>query len=192
MIEEYRPVKGYEGLYEVSNMGNVRSLPKMRGAFPQDALIKVHEITSCGYHRVRLHREKASHHAVHRLVAIAFIPNPMNLPQVDHIDGDKNNNCVSNLRWCTAKENTNYPITMARKKAKRQEVIKRPEYLEKMRSKYGKKVGMFDKLGNLIKTFRSAAEAERQLGYSVSPQCLGKYKSRYKGRNEYTFKYIDL
>ena len=105
MIEEWRPVKGYEGKYEVSSLGNVRSL----GRYTPFSRIKGKMLTPKGtpYLTVDLwSNNKGTSALVHRLVAIAFIPNPDNLPEVDHKDGDCTNNSVSNLQWVTAKENT--------------------------------------------------------------------------------------
>ena len=115
MTEEiWRPIVGYEGLYEVSNTGRVRSL---------DRYVK------CDYEKYRLHKGKVlspgkdkdgylsvvlscngKHKkiAVHRLVAQAFIPNPDDLPIINHKDEDKTNNRVDNLEWCTVKYNMNY------------------------------------------------------------------------------------
>ena len=118
MIEEWRPVVGYEGLYEVSNTGRVRSVDRY--------------VKTC-YGSYRLHKGKVLSPGirpdgylvvslqyrmfrVHRIVAEAFLPNPDNLPQVNHKDEDKSNNRVDNLEWCTAKYNNNYGTARIRAK----------------------------------------------------------------------------
>ena len=100
IIEEWRPVVGYEGLYEVSNTGFVRRVSDLM-------VFKLSDLK--GYCIVRLRKDgKGKSYLVHRLVAQAFIPNPLNLPQVNHIDENKKNNNIDNLEWCTAKYNANY------------------------------------------------------------------------------------
>ena len=110
--EEWRAIPGYEGYYEVSSLGNVRSLDKEIKANLVNneyvnrpgRLLKQKEVK--GYKTVSLCVDyEATTWRVHRLVAMAFIPNPDSKPQVNHIDGNPSNNCVSNLEWCTAKEN---------------------------------------------------------------------------------------
>lgn len=110
--EEWRAIPGYEGYYEVSSLGNVRSLDKEIKANLVNneyvnrpgRLLKQKEVK--GYKTVSLCVDyEATTWRVHRLVAMAFIPNPDSKPQVNHIDGDPSNNCVNNLEWCTAKEN---------------------------------------------------------------------------------------
>lgn len=98
--EEWKSIDGFEGLYEVSNMGRVRN---------KDGLILRGSYSSRGgYHTVSLFKQgKKIWRSVHRLVAIAFIPNPEHKPVVNHIDENKTNNCVSNLEWVTQKENMN-------------------------------------------------------------------------------------
>lgn len=103
MDEVFRPVEGYEGLYEVSNLGRVKSLK-----WGKERILKP-GMDGCGYLKANLYKEgKIKHFMVHRLVAQAFIPNPEGLPQINHKDEDKTNNRVDNLEWCTAKYNSNY------------------------------------------------------------------------------------
>lgn len=109
LIEEiWKPIDGYQG-YMISNLGNVKSykVDKINGK-----LMKPYRCTK-GYLQIDISldgrkREHRVHLQVHRLVAIAFIPNPNNLPQVNHKDEDKTNNCVENLEWCTNEYNANY------------------------------------------------------------------------------------
>lgn len=99
MKEEWKPIKGYEGLYEVSNMGRVKSLHRSQG-------IILKQGTFHGYMKVGLHKNGTrSTKKVHRLVATAFIRNPNNYEFVNHKDGNKKNNTVDNLEWCTRSYN---------------------------------------------------------------------------------------
>lgn len=113
--EEWRPVVGFEKLYEVSNMGNVRSI-QFHGK-KRIRLLSIIKDNRVGYLSVKLRDwENATegNYLIHRLVAQAFIPNPDNKPQVDHIDTNPSNNKVSNLQWVTPLENQNNPITLDR------------------------------------------------------------------------------
>lgn len=99
--EKWLPVVGYEGLYEVSNMGNVR---KTDGKIPKQFIEPLR-----GYMKVSLRKDKKNKSVfVHRLVAMAFIPNPNNYPIINHKDEDKTNNLVDNLEWCTYQYNNTY------------------------------------------------------------------------------------
>lgn len=119
MNEVWKPVVGLEGLYEVSNIGTVRSLPRVaeaprgRKRLIAGGMMKLHDRGGRrkGYISVVmcLHG-KHKNALVHRLVASAFIPNPESLPQVNHIDGNKANNAVQNLEWVTAKQNHDHAI----------------------------------------------------------------------------------
>lgn len=121
MTEIWKDVLGYEGLYEVSNIGRVRSIARYneRSKKFYPSKIKSIEISNNGYLRVKLSKNgKKKGVCVHRLVAEAFLDNSNKLPQVDHIDGDKNNNCVENLRWVTAKQNIQNPNTIIKHQGK--------------------------------------------------------------------------
>ena len=111
MNEEWRPIPGYEGYYEVSNIGRVRSLNRYTKSgwgtpvFHPSQMMKC-RVVSNGYRHVKLTKDgRRCEPLVHRLVAEAFLPNPQNLPQVNHKDGDKSNDIVSNLEWCTHSDN---------------------------------------------------------------------------------------
>ena len=106
MVEVWKDVPGYEGLYQVSSTGNVKSLPKMCGFRKDKGKILSPFINTSGYELVTLCKNNnQKHFQVHRLVAMAFIPNINNKPQVDHINRVRTDNRVENLRWVTVSEN---------------------------------------------------------------------------------------
>ena len=170
MMEEiWKAVEGYEGIYEVSNLGQVRSLDKEQPVFGdkgvkiRQGIIKRHNIGRTGYHYVMLVKDGiAKNHRVHRLVANAFVPNPDNLPEVNHKDENKANNRADNLEWCTSKYNANYGTRNERKaEGKRRPVLQ------------------LDKDGNVIREYASVTEAAEAVGSSsshISRCCLGTVK----------------
>ena len=113
MSERWKEIPKTSGRYSVSDQGNVRAnwtdVPQ-RNRTDRMRIDGIKQLRACvhttGYLRLALGR--GNHHYVHRLVAAAFVPNPNELPQVDHIDGNRRNNCAANLRWVTAKDNTMY------------------------------------------------------------------------------------
>lgn len=166
MNEEWRAIKGYEGLYEVSNFGNVRSLARkvyrrfswvmLKGKTLKPANIK-------GYRKVVLCKNgKSKLCAIHRLVAEAFIPNPSNLPQVNHKDENKANNTVSNLEWCTHSYNMNYGTI-----------------LDKKISKQGYKIRCVE-TGEVFQSIREAAKAVNSTHQNISACLRGKTKTAKK------------
>lgn len=114
MINEYfTNLKGYEDLYMISNYGTIKSLDKKiknkNGYRKMNGKIMKAKVDKYGYFRIGLTKDKKQKfYQVHRLVAQTFIPNPNDFPVINHIDGDKQNNHISNLEWCTYKENTKH------------------------------------------------------------------------------------
>lgn len=113
MKEIWKSINGFEGLYEVSNFGNVRSVDRLVNHHKGGKSLRKGKILNPsignGYYGVILSKEgHIKRMAIHRLVAEAFIPNPNNLPQINHKDEDKLNNIYTNLEWCDCKYNINY------------------------------------------------------------------------------------
>lgn len=109
MKEVWKDVVGYEGLYQISNTGKVKSLPKWAGKSLRKERILKTPPDKDGYIKVVLCKNnKTRFLSVHRLMAEVFIPNPNNFPQINHKDENKQNNNLDNLEWCTCKYNINY------------------------------------------------------------------------------------
>lgn len=168
MKEEWRPIKGYEGLYEVSNMGRVKSFHS-----DEEVVLKQAEQLN-GYMEVDLSKDgTTSVKIVHRLVAIAFIPNPNNYECVNHKDGNKKNNTVDNLEWCSVKENTYHAIKTG---------LMQPLVSSKpiMAYKDGKLVGVFGSIG----------ECARKLGCNKG-NVGDVIHGRLKTHHGFTFKLVN-
>lgn len=164
MEEIWKDIEGYEGLYQVSNMGRVRSLRKN--------IILRQSITN-GYEKAALYKNKKGYKyfLIHRLVANAFIPNPDNLPQVNHKDENKLNNCVDNLEWCTQEYNINYGTGIARR-----------TQLFNTNGKLSKPVLQYTLEGIFIKEWKSTMDVQRNLGFehaNISRCCRGKQSYAY-------------
>ena len=177
MSEEWRDIQGYEGLYQVSNLGRVRSCDRhtWAGWRGEKALVKGRvrkpSITRQGYYQVDLlvdgHRKSLK---VHRLVAIAFIPNPNNYPYINHKDENPLNNKVDNLEWCTQKYNVNYGTSRQRLSKSLRNNSNAPR----------KATVQLSLNGEVLARYSSISEAARQTGISqamISYCCLGRYKT---------------
>lgn len=185
MEEIWKDIEGYEGYYQVSNLGNVKGLARKinngKGVLVKKESMLNHINSRDGYLYVALSKNnKERKFSVHRLVAKAFIPNPNNLPEVNHKDEVKTNNFVfvnedgtvdydkSNLEWCTRKYNVNYGT--ARKRLVETRTVN---------NSYGAEipVNQFDLNGNFIKRYKSMRSAARETGLAeplIEACCNGK------------------
>ncbi len=191
--EEWKDIPGYEGKYRVSNLGRVKSLPKYH--FKTERILKG-EVDKDGYIKVVLCPDSKTRNKrmVHRLVASAFIDNPNNLPETDHINTIKNDNRVENLRWASRSSNQLNDITRKRTSDRMKGIVFSKETLKKMSdAKKGKKMSksaiiksaesrccpvvMIGLGGNRISTFKSIKEAAQVTNISpkrISDVCLNK------------------
>ena len=109
-METWKDIKGYEGMYQVSSMGKVKSLDRLdnKGRKTHGKVLAIKH-DGGGYCQVALSKDGSQKYCkIHRLVALHFIPNTENKPQINHKDENKDNNAVDNLEWVTSKENANY------------------------------------------------------------------------------------
>lgn len=116
-MEFWKDIQGFEGIYQVSNLGRVRSLDRFISCdnkmWLKKGKIMSQHTHSIGYKRISLHKNSVKHKLlVHRIVATAFISNPDNKPDINHIDGNPQNNYVGNLEWITESENTQHAYNL--------------------------------------------------------------------------------
>lgn len=155
LTEEWRDIRGFAGLYQVSNFGRVRSLGRKVSRRYTSTIILKQYLQPNGYLFVRISKDgKYTNKLVHRLVAEAYLPNPDNLPQVNHKDEDKTNNIVSNLEWVSAKRNSNYGTRNSRIGG----LLTNCESTSRRIAQYTKNM-------ELVHVFPSAKEIQRTLCY---------------------------
>lgn len=184
MEEIWKDVVGYEGLYQVSNLGRVKSFP--RNNFKYGRILKPF-IDKNGYQSVSLCKNNnISHKRVYRLVALHFVDNPLNKNEVDHINGVRNDDRASNLRWCTHTENCNFDLYKANSSKEGCWMYQRFYNLHPK----AKRVAQCDKKGNVINIWSCAKEACDILSFTrsaISQCCTGKRKT-YKG---FVWKFVE-
>lgn len=175
-LEIYKDIIGWEDRYQISNYGNIKSKRKN--------IVMKPCITKAGYLHITLKNSKTKMIKsidIHRLVALHFIENPENKLWINHIDNNKLNNCVSNLEWCTPKENMAHCIVQGR--------LRPQNGADAIRKKYSKPVKQLTLTRDIINIFESTNDASRKTNIdqgSIVKACNGIYK-QYKG---YVWEYI--
>jgi hypothetical protein len=180
MLEVWKDIEKYKGLYQVSNKGRVRSLDRVDPlGRMRKGKIMAPQPNRLGYYMIRLSKNGVRGSiAVHRLVATAFIPNPDDKKEVNHKDGIKSHNYDSNLEWVTRSENITHAYNngLATQSNRRHNDYRSKPVAQMLN-------------GKIIRTYLSAMDASRQSGYSqgnISNCCRGRQKSAYG----YQWKYI--
>lgn len=188
--EIWKDIIGYEGLYQVSNLGRVKSLGN--GKSKKEKILK-QGTNSCGYYQIKLYQNgKYKTYKIHRLVAQTFLDNPNNYYSVNHRDENKQNNCIENLEWCTQEYNVNYGTRNERQsktlKERKINVGKKlsKEHIEKLKLKNignqynSKPIVQIDNNDLIIGVYDSAIQASNELGIdnsSIVKCCKGKRNS---------------
>ena len=174
MQEIWKDIKGYEGLYQISNLGRVRS---------KNGILKPQK-RQHGYLGIMLYGRGGhptrgfKHKSIHRLVAEAFIPNPNGYAEINHVDEDKTNNRADNLEWCTRKYNT----TTGTVQLRRSKTI--------TNGACSKAVDQFTLDGQFVARYPSMAEAERQTGVSAGSICnCAKHNGKHTYAGGYRWSY---
>jgi hypothetical protein len=191
--EVWKDIKGYDKLYQVSNDGKVCALERLKNCNKGYRKINYHIMTpnifGTKYERVGLTNSNGirKYYLVHRLVAQAFIPNPNNYPIINHIDGNKLNNNVSNLEWCTYSHNLKHAYSIGLKEFTKEH----KEKLKLSQYKRFKKVFQYDLQNNFIKEYESIKEASDI--FKINPSnivscCKG---NKYKSVGGYIWKYAN-
>ena len=161
MEELWRPIPNYEGYYEASNLGRIRSVYRYKRVLKP-------MISNTGYERVDLFKNRhRKQYSVHRLVAITFIDNPDNKPFVNHRDENKINNCADNLEWVTHVENCRYGTAIERR-TKHFDYSKRKINNAGQIEACSKPIAQYTKDGRFVRNWKSASECARKNGWQIS------------------------
>lgn len=189
MKEVWKDIKGYEGLYQVSNLGRIKSLPRKRTIKTERILSP--KFNKGGYLEVALCKNsKYKMCRVHRLVASAFIQNPENKREVNHIDGNKLNNKADNLEWVTPSENIRHAFKTGLIQLSELQKNRLGDLNRGNPSKNRKKVFQYDLHGNLIKEWYCISDVEKTLKIRTQNICAC-LKNKQKQAGGYIWKYAD-
>lgn len=184
MEEIWKDIKGYKGLYQISNLGKVKNVKT------QKILKNYTSKQDKGYLKVSLYSNlKSKNFKIHRLVANAFIANPCNYPQVNHINGNKQDNCVENLEWCNNSHNMKEAYKIGLVKSSHSGCFKKGEH-----KKQEIPINQLDLNGNLIKTWSSFTKAEkffRPNSKAISTNIHGALNNKQKTAYGYIWKYAE-
>lgn len=193
MQETWKDIKDFEGMYQVSDLGRVRSIDRFDNMGRlRKGEIKVARDNGHGYFAVQMYRDnKPKVGYVHRLVATAFIENPDNKPEVHHIDSDRSNNKLENLKWVTSKENNNFPEHIKAMQSNENWAKQRQDAMAKARDKaivINSYRTRFTR-GGVSLEFSSLADGARRLGLDKGG-CTRVANGKQKHTHGYTIEYI--
>lgn len=164
-MEIWKDIIGFEGLYQVSNLGRVKSLQRIVSCGKGDRVVKerIKRISkhNMGYEVYNLFKNgKCYPHLRHRLIAVHFIPNPKNLPEINHKNGNKKDNSIENLEWCSYSRNLKHAYEIGLRQ-------KRPPLLGKLGAEHplSKPIAQYNPIGEFIKVWACSKDVWRELGY---------------------------
>lgn len=183
-MEIWKNIDGFENLYKISTYGRIKSLgngKSTNSTTKQERILKTN-YSSTGYEKAKLFKNGKRHYfSIHRLVALNFLSNDLNKKEVNHKDGNKQNNNVSNLEWVTASENQLHAFKHGLQKSKMGK-----DHIQ------SKSIKQLDLNGNLIRTFESINQVKRELGfnsYGIIKCC--KKEKRYRTAYKYKWEYVN-
>lgn len=197
MDEVWKDIPSYEGYYQVSNLGRIKRLPRHK---PTDKRkthnnIRKPRLAENGYFRINLSKDNSvKWFGIHRLVALAFIPNPDKLPVINHKDENKQNNRVDNLEWCTHQYNREYGTARERQQKTRAANPNDKTVRKLVGEKNSKAILQYSLSGKMIARYNSLSEASVATGVHISTiirQCKGRTGNTNRTLRTFRFEYAE-